>query len=165
MQVWFLASCSGLRMGCCCKLQCRSKMQPRPSIAPIRPLALELPYDAGAAIKTFSKRERRKRKINNYNKKPVQTSLPRFQIYKIMSKRNSFFNHLLGEWWFLYVNIRRLWLLGLFTKYALPTDVAFRFMICFGQRKSLKWSCTMDLALLHFWCWDEKKFVPLYTGM
>lgn len=43
------------------------------------------------------------------------------------------------------ITIRKLWLLALFTKYSLPVDGGLRLMICFGQRKSLKWPCTGTL--------------------
>ena len=44
---------SRLRIPCCCELWCRPA-----AIAPIRPLAWELPYASGAALKSKKKRER-----------------------------------------------------------------------------------------------------------
>ena len=56
-----LASPSGLRIQHCCELQCRLQTQFQSGIAvavcgpaavvPVRPLAWELPYAAGAALK------------------------------------------------------------------------------------------------------------------
>ena len=61
MWVWSLAMLSGLRIQSCHKLWCRSQMRLRSALlwlwyrwaaaAPIGPLAWELPYAAGAAVK------------------------------------------------------------------------------------------------------------------
>ena len=60
-QVRSLASLSGLSIQCCCELWCRSQSSLDPvllrlwyrlaAIAPIQPLAWELPYVVGVAIK------------------------------------------------------------------------------------------------------------------
>ena len=70
-QVWSLASLTGLRIWCCCKLwyRCRCSSDPtllwlwyRPvSRAPIWPLAWEPPFAAGAAIKRQKKKKKKKR--------------------------------------------------------------------------------------------------------
>ena len=59
-RVWSLASLSGLRIRCCCKLQHRWRMRLRSIVAvavayasaaaPIQPLGQELPYAAGVAF-------------------------------------------------------------------------------------------------------------------
>ena len=69
-----LASLSGLRIPCCCKLLCKSQMWLGSSVAvtvtwaapvaPIPPLAWELPYAAVATLR------RRKRKEKKRKKKP-----------------------------------------------------------------------------------------------
>ena len=62
LRVRLLASFSGLRVGCCRELWCRSQMWPQipqccgcdvgqAAIAPIRPLAWELPYATGTTLK------------------------------------------------------------------------------------------------------------------
>ena len=70
MWVQSLASCSGLRILCCCKPQCRSQRQLRSGVAvvvasaaaPVQPLTWELPYVTGVALKKerkkFKKKER-----------------------------------------------------------------------------------------------------------
>lgn len=79
--------------------------------------------------------------------------------------RKEIFNHLL--WGHVYMSIvigtRKLWSFELFSKYSLSMDAGLGLVICCGQRKSLKWACTMDIALLYFWYCDERK--PLQTGM
>ena len=69
MQVQFLASPSGLKIRQCCKLQCRLQMRLRSGVATavakirpaapalIRPLARELTYATGAAIKRQTQKE------------------------------------------------------------------------------------------------------------
>ena len=66
-----LASISGLRIQHCCALQCSSQMQLRfhvdvavAAAAPIRPLAWELPYAAGWAIK--SKKTNKQKKMDTH---------------------------------------------------------------------------------------------------
>ena len=62
MQIWFLALLGGLRIQCCHSigLRCSSELTllwHRPAAAaPIRPLAWELPYASGAALKKSNKR-------------------------------------------------------------------------------------------------------------
>ena len=51
MQVQVLALPSGLRIQCCHELWCRPT-----AVAPIRPLAWELPYAVGAALKRKKKK-------------------------------------------------------------------------------------------------------------
>ena len=55
LQVWSLASISGLRIWRCYELWCRPLAK-----APIRPLAWEAPYAVGAALKI---KERKKKKL------------------------------------------------------------------------------------------------------
>ena len=56
-----LASLSGLRIQCCLKLQHRLQMCHRPVVAaPTQPLAKELPYAAGMALKRKEKKKERK---------------------------------------------------------------------------------------------------------
>ena len=63
-QVWSLASLSGLRIQCCHELWCRSQTRLRlvwlwcrlAALAPIRPLAWELPYAVGVALKSGGKK-------------------------------------------------------------------------------------------------------------
>ena len=60
MRVQSLASLSGLRIRCCCKLWCRPV-----SAALIRPVAWEPPYAAGLAVeKKEEEEEKLKRKKN-----------------------------------------------------------------------------------------------------
>ena len=61
MQVWSLALLSGLRILHCCELWCRLA-----AAALIWPLAWELPYATGAALKRPGKKKKRKK---NKNKK------------------------------------------------------------------------------------------------
>ena len=78
LQVQSLALLSGLRIRCCHKLWCRSQtwlgsriavLWPRPkATAPIRPLAWEPPYAAGAA-QEMAKRQKQKTK----NKTPASS--------------------------------------------------------------------------------------------
>ena len=58
--VQFLASLSGLRIQHCCELWYRPG-----TIAPIQPLAWELPYAVGAALKRPKKKKERERENNN----------------------------------------------------------------------------------------------------
>ena len=61
LRVQSLALLSGLRILCCCELQCSPQIWLRShisvalcrsaAIAPIKPLAWELPYDKGMALK------------------------------------------------------------------------------------------------------------------
>ena len=51
LQVWSLASLSGLRICRCCELWCRPA-----AVAPIWPLAWERPYAVGVALKTHTKK-------------------------------------------------------------------------------------------------------------
>jgi len=51
MQVPSLALLSGLQIWCCCELWCRPA-----AAAPIRPLAWELPYATGVALKRKKKK-------------------------------------------------------------------------------------------------------------
>ena len=71
MWVWSLVSLSGLRIQHCHEWWCRPA-----AVAPIWPLALELPYAAGVALKSKKKKERKK----NPTKHPKPTW---FYIYSI----------------------------------------------------------------------------------
>ena len=73
MGIQSLASLNRLRIGHCCKLQCRSQMQlgsgvavavaQAPAPAPILPLAQKLPYAAHAAIKRKERKRPKEREF------------------------------------------------------------------------------------------------------
>ena len=57
MQVQSLALLSGLRIRCCHEPWCRSA-----AVAPIQPLAWELPYAAGMALKSKTNKQKKNNK-------------------------------------------------------------------------------------------------------
>ena len=69
-----LALLSGLRIQCCCKLQDRSQMQLRSSVAVIQPLARELPYAADMAIegKKYFKRRNEGKDVQKEDSSSLQ---------------------------------------------------------------------------------------------
>ena len=68
MQVRFLASLSGSRIQHCRELWCRSQIWPRShvavAVAPMQPLAWELPCATSAALKSKKIKSKKKEKIN-----------------------------------------------------------------------------------------------------
>ena len=86
MWVWSLASLSGLGTGCCCELWCRSQTWPQlwcrlAAATLIRPLARELPYAMGVALKKQTATTKTKQPLQkNPHKKQMFPSRHRLQF-------------------------------------------------------------------------------------
>ena len=72
MRLWVqsLASLSGLRIWSCCELWCRPA-----AVAPIWPLAWELPYATGAALK--------RKENNNFKNKIIDSIKKAIELYEV----------------------------------------------------------------------------------